>query len=306
MQSSGSGQIAYASTAAITSTALPSGAVVTRVAIPSGELVSAGAAVTELNGRPVFVFPGQFAFYRALAPSDQGPDVSQLQNGLRAAGYFISSSEDGTFGAGTASAVAALYRTAGYKAPTGLPLTEAAVTTGLPGRLVRAPAVGAHPSADAPISTVGSGDLIAHVSIGSSAFVNVKVGQTASLTLPGQASPVAAKVIGLAAATTSDGTSVVTLKPDPPLPPAALGQSVVAIITLDVVASRSLLVPSRAVARVGDGTYRVLVDAGAGSPGTAERAVPVRVLGTLNGQSAVKPARSSDLTVGSLVVVGDS
>lgn len=300
---SGSGHVGYASVSTVSPTVLPANAVVTRRTVRSGGQVAAGTAITELNGRPVFVFAGRFAFYRDLARGDRGPDVTQLQRGLRAAGLSVPAGEHGRFGAGTQAALADLYRRAGYVPATGLPLDEVAVAAALPGRLVRAPAVGTHPDTGKPLASVGSGRLTARVAVGSSSFVSLTRGLAAGLTIHGVSDGVPATVVGLSGGATGD-TGSVTLAPTRPLPASTQGRSVVAVITIKAVAARSLLVPTRALARQADGSYRVLVRIGTAAQGGSERAVPVRVLGNLNGQSAIAPAASSDLGVGTLVVVG--
>ena len=79
--------------------------------------IAAGATVLEVDGRPLFALPGAFAFYRDLSLGMNGPDVSQLQAGLRAAGLDVG--VDGSFGASTERAVRLLYERNGYAASAG-------------------------------------------------------------------------------------------------------------------------------------------------------------------------------------------
>lgn len=94
----------------------PSGedkAVVSAIHVLRGDKVEAGDALVDVAGRPTFVMKGQIAAYRTLGPGMSGPDVAQLQSGLRSAGYSIPSSE-GSFSSSTKSAVEAFYRDRGY------------------------------------------------------------------------------------------------------------------------------------------------------------------------------------------------
>lgn len=112
--------------------------VVTATPVSAGQPVKAGTVVLEVNGQPVFAVPGKFAFYRDLTVGESGPDVKQLQEALDADGYRIVA--DGTFGAGTESAVEDLYRQAGYRAP----MTDAST--------------GSSPTGGSSSDSAGSGD----------------------------------------------------------------------------------------------------------------------------------------------------
>lgn len=94
--------------------------VVTRVAVGNGDTITAGRSVAEVSGRPVLVLPGAVPAYRDLVPGSEGADVAQLQEALRALKYPTGADRPGVYGPGTKSAVAALYKAAGYAAlPTG-------------------------------------------------------------------------------------------------------------------------------------------------------------------------------------------
>jgi peptidoglycan hydrolase-like protein with peptidoglycan-binding domain len=81
-----------------------------------GSTVTAGAVVTEVNGRPVFAVSSAFDLYRDVGFGDEGPDVRAVQDTLVALGFL--GYADGEFGAQTASAVRGWYEAAGYSAPT--------------------------------------------------------------------------------------------------------------------------------------------------------------------------------------------
>ncbi|KOU32884.1 hypothetical protein ADK52_00265 [Streptomyces sp. WM6372] len=88
--------------------------VVTRVNKQPGAAVQAGDVLVEVSGRPVFALPGSLPVYRDLKPGATGKDVGQLQEGLKALGHPTGKDPSGTYGAGTKTAVAALYAALGY------------------------------------------------------------------------------------------------------------------------------------------------------------------------------------------------
>jgi peptidoglycan hydrolase-like protein with peptidoglycan-binding domain len=90
--------------------------VVTSVDRSAGDTLSPGSVPFRVNGRPVFVLEGAFAFYRDIRPGDEGDDVLALQKGLLAAGYALGR-PDGKYGPRTQAAVRSMYRSAGYAAP---------------------------------------------------------------------------------------------------------------------------------------------------------------------------------------------
>lgn len=88
--------------------------VVTKLPVTQGATVKAGQVVLEVSGRPVFVLPGRVPMYRDLKPGAKGSDVRQLQRALRALGHGTGSDLDGTFGAGTKTALNSFYSSIGY------------------------------------------------------------------------------------------------------------------------------------------------------------------------------------------------
>ncbi len=97
-----------------TQSGLKSGEQVITTLPRQGVVVSAGKVLLTVSGRPVFVFDGAQPAFRDLGPGMSGPDVLQLERGLRKAG-FDPGSVDGSYDAATGSAVAALYRKHGYE-----------------------------------------------------------------------------------------------------------------------------------------------------------------------------------------------
>src|SRR5262252_9441303 len=88
-------------------------AVVTSVGVHQGQRIGQGQLLFTVDQRPVFAFAGVIPTWRAMVPGMHGPDVKQLQAGLAAAGFGTGSDPVGRYGAGTAAAVAALYRAHG-------------------------------------------------------------------------------------------------------------------------------------------------------------------------------------------------
>ncbi|WP_260695691.1 peptidoglycan-binding protein [Streptomyces sp. IB201691-2A2] len=89
--------------------------VVTKVMVRSGQTFRSGRVLVEVSGRPVFVLRGRLPVYRDLKPGSHGDDVRQLQEALRDLGHATGGDAAGTFGAGTKTAVGALYASIGYE-----------------------------------------------------------------------------------------------------------------------------------------------------------------------------------------------
>lgn len=87
--------------------------VVTSLAIRSGQYVVNGQELLTVAERPVFVFSGQIPAFRDITPGTRGVDVSELQQGLRAAGYPVLGDQLGIYGPGTEAAIQSLYGAAG-------------------------------------------------------------------------------------------------------------------------------------------------------------------------------------------------
>lgn len=90
--------------------------VVTDVAVEPGTRISSGTVLGRVSGRPIIVLNLPFTLYRDLGEGDTGNDVRALQESLRALSLY-SGTADGVYGAGTAQAVAALYRNNGLVPP---------------------------------------------------------------------------------------------------------------------------------------------------------------------------------------------
>ncbi|WP_405949133.1 peptidoglycan-binding protein [Streptomyces prunicolor] len=81
----------------------------------AGTKIKEGDVLMTVNGRPVFALGGSVPMYRALGPGTSGDDVTQLQKALRRLG-FDPGGTGGTYGQGTATAVADWYKSKGYDA----------------------------------------------------------------------------------------------------------------------------------------------------------------------------------------------
>lgn len=81
----------------------------------AGQTLAEGAAVMEVNGRPVFVLTGAVPMYRTIGPGREGKDVEQLQKALERMG-FKPGKADGKFSVDTATAVRKWYQSKGYAA----------------------------------------------------------------------------------------------------------------------------------------------------------------------------------------------
>ncbi len=314
-------QIGYAGERQVS---LPSGGgsmhVVTAQPIAPGSAVGAGDALLVVDGRPVIVLPGAFPFYRDLHPGDNGPDVAQLQDGLRAAGAIISAREDGTFGRATAAAIARRYKTLGYataseQVETTNPDDGTTTTTSqllVPvGELLALPQLPALVTAVPPVGTVLDGSdstatfaeptLQATADIAPSVLASVTDGTQGTLTDDsGGSIDVQVSAITAGDATTGASGSVVLAPSDGSISSEWAGKQVLATLRLQVAATDSLIVPTRAVAVDATGTAHVLRQSRDGSFAS----IAVEIRGQLAGQTAVAPFDEGTLAEGDPVKVG--
>jgi multidrug efflux pump subunit AcrA (membrane-fusion protein) len=91
-------------------------AVVTARVPDVGTTVGEADVLLEVAGRPVIALTGGLPTYRTLRPGSTGPDVMQLEEALSRLGLHPGT-VDGRYDAATGTAVAALFRRAGYEAP---------------------------------------------------------------------------------------------------------------------------------------------------------------------------------------------
>jgi Putative peptidoglycan binding domain len=307
--------------------AWPERAVVTsRLTLP-GSPVRAGTALLVVNGRPVFVLPGQFGFYRDIAAGMDGPDVAQLQAGLAAAGYPAAVAEEGVYGTVTQDAVRQLYGSVGAEPierpaprPTAseagaegagatrrgrvpvVPLSEVVVARHLPARARSVAAVGTQVAADAPVATLASGRLVAHAGVATSVAGRIRPAMRAFLVGPGGRS-LAVRVLSVGRRHGAGGGELIDVVLAPVgrrLPPAWNGRQVLARIVTRLIRRRALIVPTRAITRAPDGgTYVLKQDRTGGFTRIA-----VRPLEGLGGRTAIAPRAPRALSPADRVRVG--
>lgn len=290
--------------------------VVTAQPASVGESVGAGEVVLEVSGRPVFLMPGAFPFYRDLVVGDSGPDVSQLQSGLAAAGHPVT--VDGRFGPETVGAVTALYRAAGYSLPKGetpapsttpqpsepavteatltVPAQEFAVTPSVPAVVASATAIGVAPTEGAQIQ-LSSGALVASANVPEGVRARFALDSAGEAILADGAVDVTVSSIGSPDEET--GESVVIFTPSSSVDDALAGSETAIRLDLEVAATDSLIVPTRSVIPRGERDQVVSVLT---VDGTFEL-IEVREIAQLSGLSAVSAVVPGSLTAGDRVRV---
>jgi hypothetical protein len=177
-------------------------AVVTTVATAPGAQVDEGSVIGAVAGRPVFVLRGQIPAYSTLSYGSTGIDVSELQAGLETIGFSIGSDTPGTYGAGTAAAVADLYQRVGYAPITApgpavrssakhkarpkqyatVPLGEVMFTPSLPVTVVSVAHLGQTLASGKPLAKLGSGRLSFQAATDVNTASLLKVGATGRAT----------------------------------------------------------------------------------------------------------------------------
>lgn len=292
--------------------------VITAVPVRTGQTLASGAVIAEVNGRPIFVLPGAFPFYRDLHEGLSGPDVTQLQAGLTAAGFTVAA--DGEFGPRTVTALSAFYAASGYpaasmsattqedtadaeSAPGGggarqiAEATRFLVVPALPASVLTVPTVGATEAEGARLVLAsGAPNIEAKVPAGVAGRLSEGLGGTLRRADHEDAAVVLSHIQAPAEGSDDHTLSFRTEGTD--LSADDLGDTGVVAVTIEVGARDALLVPTRAVS--GRGGSDAVVRRMNGDGAISE--VSVEELGTINGRTAIQ-VTDGQLDDGDAVVV---
>jgi hypothetical protein len=292
-------------------------AVVTAIATAPGARVSDGSLIAAIAGRPVFVLKGQIPAYSTISFGTSGVEVTELQAGLEASGFSVGSDTAGTYGAGTAAAVAALYQRAGYAAVTAagpapsskakhrsrpaqyatVPLGEVTFTPSLPVTVVSVAHLGETIASDKPLAKLGSGRLSFQATTDGNTASLLKVGATGRATSDLSSGSFA---IRLSAKRPGGGLGwKLTLTPAHPAAAAPyVGQNMALHVTTGQAGGLQWVVPVSAVITGASGASSVTV-----LHGSRQVSVPVHAGLAFAGREVVRPVNGG-LKAGDQVVVG--
>jgi hypothetical protein len=299
-------------------------AVVTAVGTAPGAAVSDGSLIAAVAGRPVFVMRGQIPAYSTMSYGTSGIDVSELQAGLEAAGFSVGSDTAGTYGAGTAAAVADLYQRAGYAPVTApgpggssggsggkhkarpkqyatVPLGEVMLTPSLPVRVVSVAHLGQTIASGKPLASLGSGKLTFQTTTDLNTASLLRIGAsgraTSDLSNGSFAIRLTAKKPG--GAPGGGPGSKLTLTPIRAAAAAPyVGQNMALHVQTGQAAGLQWVVPVSAVITDASGASSVTVVSG-----TRKVSVPVQAGLAFAGHEVVRPI-AGGLKVGDQVVIG--
>lgn len=163
----------------------------TYTALPDdGDQVDCGEALYRVDDRPVLLLCGTVPAYRDLHSGDAGNDVRQLNQNLHALGYDVAvgvaiEPDDATFTSKTARALEALQQDQGL-AVTGVLAVGAVVFLPEPVRIATVSGVVGGPAQPgAPVLSATSDTIEVQMDLDASQQGEVKVGDRARITLPG-------------------------------------------------------------------------------------------------------------------------
>jgi peptidoglycan hydrolase-like protein with peptidoglycan-binding domain len=153
----------------------------------AGDELDCGDALYRVDDRPVLLLCGTVPAYRELRSGDAGRDVRQLNRSLHRLGYDADPG-DGDFTWRTQEALAKLQHDKGLEA-TGALAVDAAVVLPGPVRIAKVSAeLGGSAGPGARVAQATSGTLVVRVDLGASQQSEVKQGDRARITLPGNTS----------------------------------------------------------------------------------------------------------------------
>ena len=153
----------------------------------AGDKIECGGVLYRVNNHPVLLLCGPTPAYRALAKSDSGPDVAELNANLVRLGYAIRTQLDPStreFGSATAAAVKKLQAKLGEYQSGALDLGQA-VFLPQPVRIARVTGgLGSPAQPGAQVAEATSDTLEVEVNLDPSQQREVKIGDRAQITLP--------------------------------------------------------------------------------------------------------------------------
>lgn len=153
---------------------------------PSGSSVERDGKLYEVNGKPVRLMYGTTPMYRSLKSGDKGEDVKQLKQNLQALGFGTGlDTSDGTFTAGTATAVKRWQKSHKVKETGEVAKDEIAFASG-PQRIQKNDmAVGDEAAAGKPVMTLTGTERMVRLQLDVAKAGKVKTGDPVTVSLPG-------------------------------------------------------------------------------------------------------------------------
>ncbi|MGP3686745.1 peptidoglycan-binding protein [Streptomyces sp. IBSNAI002] len=151
-----------------------------------GAAVERDGKLYEVNGKPVRLMYGSTPMYRPLKAGDKGDDVKQLKRNLQALGHGTGlDPEDGTFTAGTATAVKRWQKA--HKVPeTGEVAKEDIAFASGPQRVKKNDsAVGDEPGPGKPVMTLTGTERVVRFQMDAAKAGAAKTGEPVTVRLPG-------------------------------------------------------------------------------------------------------------------------
>ncbi|MFE2141089.1 peptidoglycan-binding protein [Streptomyces sp. NPDC059456] len=152
----------------------------------AGTAIERDGRLYEVNGRPVRLMYGSTPVYRQMKTGDKGEDVKQLKRNLQALGYGTGlDPEDGTFTAGTATAVKR-WQKAHKAAETGEVGKEDIAFAAGPQRVQRNDAaVGDEPAPGKPVLTLTGTERMVRFQLDVAKAGAARTGDAVTVKLPG-------------------------------------------------------------------------------------------------------------------------
>jgi hypothetical protein len=300
-------------------------AVVTSVATSTGASVGDGSLIAGVAGRPVFVMRGQIPAYSPMSYGSTGVEVNELQAGLEAAGFSVGSDTAGTYGAGTAAAVADLYQRDGFATVTApgpasgsgsgsgtkrkaspvqyatVPLGEMMFTPSLPVTVVSVAHLGQTISSGKPLAKLGSGQFSFQASTDVNTASLLRIGATGRATSDLSNGSFAIRLSAKRPGTGPDGGPGANLTFTPMNSSAAaayVGQNMALHVGTGQAGGLQWVVPVSAVITDASGASSVTV-----VHGTRQVSVPVHAGLAFAGREVVRPI-DGGLAPGDQVVIG--
>lgn len=298
-------------------------AVVTSVSTAPGAQVNEGSLIAAVAGRPVFVLRGQIPAYSTMSYGSTGIEVSELQAGLESVGFGIGLDTSGTYGAGTAAAVAALYQRVGFKPVTApgpaprstsgkhrrarptqyatVPLGEVVFTPSLPVTVVSVAHPGQTIASGKPLAKLGSGRFTFVASTDANTASLLRIGATGRATSDLSNKSFAIRLTAKRPSLAPGGGPGAKLTLAPIRPGAAarfVGQNMALHINTGQRGGLQWVVPVSAVVTAASGASSVTV-----LEGQRQVSVPVRAGLAFAGREVVRPIRGG-LKAGMQVVIG--